>query len=58
MNSNRCSFSKLLTEHQDSPYDPEKREFIEDIASALYERYEDLPSICDWPAVVRYFFAC
>jgi len=58
MNSYRYSFSKLLSEHQDSPYDPEKREFVEDIASALYERYEDLPSICDWPTVVRYFFAC
>ena len=58
MSSNRYSFSKLLSEHQDSPYDPEKREFVEDIASALYERYEDLPSISDWPTVVRYFFAC
>ena len=58
MNSNLHSISKLLSEHQDSPYDPEKREFVEDIASALYERYEDLPSISDWPTVVRYFFAC
>ncbi len=43
MSSYRRNFSKLLADHKDGPYDPEHREFVENIASARYERYEDLP---------------
>jgi hypothetical protein len=58
MSSYRRNFSTLLAEHEDGPYDPEHREFVENIASALYERYEDLPPILKWPKAVRYFYAC
>ena len=58
MSSYRRNFSKLLADHKDAPYDPDHREFVENIASALYERYEDLPPILEWPKAVRYFYAC
>ncbi|MEM6468770.1 MAG: hypothetical protein AAF802_04320 [Planctomycetota bacterium] len=58
MNKYRRQFSEILASHTDGPYDVENREFVEDIASALYERYDDLPPIADWPQSVRYFFAC
>ncbi|MEO1618380.1 MAG: DUF4375 domain-containing protein [Planctomycetota bacterium] len=58
MNSYRQTFSKLLADHKDAAYDPEHREFVESIASALYERYEDLPPILEWPKAVRFFYAC
>jgi hypothetical protein len=58
MSAYRRRFLKILADHKDGPYDPEHREFIENIASALYERYEDLPPISDWPKAVRFFYAC
>lgn len=58
MNSYRQTFSTLLADHKDAAYDPEHREFVESIASALYERYEDLPPILEWPKAVRFFYAC
>lgn len=54
----RRYLTKILTDHTDAPYDNEKREFVEDIASALYERYDDMPPIETWPQCVRYFYAC
>jgi len=54
----RRYLTKLLADHTDAPYDDEKREFVEDIASALYERSDDLPPIEEWPQSVRYFYAC
>ena len=55
MAGHRYSLRKILAGHIDGPYDPERREFIEDIASALYERYEQYPR---WPESVRLFYAC
>lgn len=54
----RRSLRQLLADHRDAPYDPERREFIEDIAAALYEREPDLPPIAQWPESVRFFYAC
>jgi hypothetical protein len=51
----RRSLAKILSEHVDAPYDPEHREFVESIASALYERHEDFSR---WPESVRFFYAC
>lgn len=51
-------FKDILSAHTDGPYDPEHREFVEDIASALYERYDDMPPMSDWPQSVLYFYAC
>jgi hypothetical protein len=53
----RYDFRKIFAEHTPGPYDPERREFIERIASALYERVEDLPPMEEWPAPVRQFYA-
>ncbi len=58
MSSYRRNFATIFAGHTDAPYDPEHREFVENIASALYERYEDLPPIEQWPKSVRYFYAC
>jgi len=55
MADRRYSLVKILAGHVDGPYDPERREFIEDIASALYERHEQFPQ---WPESVRLFYAC
>jgi hypothetical protein len=49
------SLKAILAAHTDAPYDPNHREFIEDIASALYERHESFPH---WPEPVRWFYAC
>lgn len=57
MSAYRYDFAKIYNGHFDGPYDPEQREFIEQIASALYERVEDLPPIEEWPAPVRQFYA-
>lgn len=57
MTNYRYEFRKIFDGHVDGPYDPEQREFIEQIASALYERVEDLPSIEEWPDPVRQFYA-
>lgn len=57
MTAYRYDMSKIIDGHIDGPYDPEQREFIEQIASALYERVEDLPPISEWPAPVRQFYA-
>lgn len=51
----RYSLASLFAEHVDGPFDPEKREFIEEIASALYERHE---RFAEWPESVRHFYAC
>ena len=51
----RYSLRKILAAHVDGPYDPERREFIEKVASALYERHEQFPR---WPESVRLFYAC
>ena len=55
MSEPRRSLAFLLADHVDAPYDPGHREFIEDIADALYERHQDFPR---WPESVRYFYAC
>jgi hypothetical protein len=55
MSEPRRSLVSLLADHVDAPFDPERREFIESIASALYERHQDFPQ---WPESVRYFYAC
>jgi hypothetical protein len=55
MANHRYSLAKILAGHVDAPYDPERREFIEKIASALYERHEQFPR---WPESVRLFYAC
>ncbi|HVX86882.1 MAG TPA: DUF4375 domain-containing protein [Phycisphaerae bacterium] len=51
----RHNMRKILADHVDGPYDPKRREFIEEIASALYERHESFPQ---WPESVRLFYAC
>jgi len=51
----RRNFLNILSEHQDAPYDPEHRHFIERIASALYERHHQFPQ---WPESVQHFYAC
>ena len=51
----RPSLTKILAKHVDAPYDPKHRDFIERIASALYERCNDFPR---WPESVRFFYAC
>lgn len=53
--STKYNMRKILASHVDGPYDTEKREFIEDVASALYERHEQFPQ---WPESVRLFYAC
>ncbi|MGN6546352.1 MAG: DMP19 family protein [Aureliella sp.] len=58
MSNYRYDISEILDEHVDGPYDPEEREFIEEIASALYERVDDMPAVEQWPAPVKYFYAC
>jgi hypothetical protein len=47
--------AKILADHVDAPYDPEHRQFIERVATALYERHEEFSR---WPQSVRFFFAC
>lgn len=54
MDKFRHSLVSLLADHTDAPYDPEYREFIEDVADALYERHEQFPR---WPESVRDFYA-
>lgn len=49
------SMAELLAGHTDAPYDPEHREFIEDVADALYDRHKDFSR---WPECVQDFFAC
>ena len=51
----RHNLAKILTGHVDAPYNPDRREFIERIASALYERHEQFSR---WPESVRLFYAC
>jgi len=51
----RWYLASLLADHIDARYDPEHREFIEDVADALYERHENFPR---WPESVRHFYAC
>ena len=53
--SNRYNMRKILADHVDEPYDPERRDFIENVASALYERHESFPQ---WPESVQWFYAC
>ena len=53
--STRYNMRKILAEHVDGPYDPERRRFIETVASALYERHKKFPQ---WPESVRLFYAC
>jgi hypothetical protein len=55
MHKRHRTLTKILAEHTDVPYDPEHREFIEDIASALYDRHK---SFARWPESVRHFYAC
>jgi len=55
MGTYRRTVSEILAGHKDAPYDPELREFIEQIASALYERHEHFPQ---WPESVQFFYAC
>jgi hypothetical protein len=55
MANRRYSLTKILAGHSDAPYDPKRREFIEQIASALYERHEQFAR---WPESVRMFYAC
>jgi hypothetical protein len=55
MANHRYSLAKILRGHVDAPYDPKHREFIEQIASALYERHEQF---AQWPESVRLFYAC
>jgi hypothetical protein len=49
------SLVKILAGHVDAPYDSHQREFIERIASALYERDEQFSK---WPESVCLFYAC
>lgn len=51
----RYNMRKVLADHVDGPYDPERREFIENVASALYERHE---KFSQWPESVQMFYAC
>jgi hypothetical protein len=53
--STRYNMRNILAEHVDGPYDPERREFIENVASALYERHKKFPQ---WPESVQLFYAC
>ena len=46
---------KILAEHVDGPFDPKRREFIERVASALYERHK---KFAQWPESVQLFYAC
>jgi hypothetical protein len=55
MDKPRQSLAPLLGGHTEAPYDPERREFIEHVATALYERHEQFPR---WPESVRHFYAC
>ena len=55
MSAPRRSLASLLASHVDAPYDPEHREFIERIASALYAQHA---AFCQWPESVRHFYAC
>jgi hypothetical protein len=55
MAKDRGRLARILADHVDAPYDPEHREFIEIVASALYERYQGFPG---WPKSVRFFYAC
>lgn len=55
MGQPRRTVTEILAGHEDAPYDPEHREFIEQIASALYERHEHFPR---WPEKVQFFYAC
>lgn len=57
MNSYRKDFQKIFANHVDGPYDPEERQFVEQIADALYERVDDLPAIQEWPKPVKQFYA-
>lgn len=56
MSNYRYDIQKIFSEHTPGPYDPENRRFIEQIASALYERLEDLPPLEQWSEGVRKFF--
>ncbi len=58
MSAYSYSLVQILAEHGDKPDDPEDCELIEQVASAIYERYEDLPEMDQWPQSVQYFFAC
>jgi hypothetical protein len=52
------SLSATLDAHTDVPFDGDilkRREFIETIAQALYNRHEQFPR---WPESVRQFYAC
>jgi hypothetical protein len=51
----RRSMAALLADHTDAPYDPKKREFIEGVATRLYDRHEEF---AHWPESVRHFYAC
>lgn len=55
MRQQRRSVREVLAGHEDAPYDPKRREFLEQIASALYERHEHFPN---WTERVRFFYAC
>ncbi len=55
MRSYRLSMKQILADHRDGPYDPEHRDFVEDVASALYERHEQFSG---WPECVQFFYAC
>lgn len=55
MKTYRLSLRQILADHRDAPYDRENREFIEDVASALYERHEQFSR---WPESVQFFYAC
>jgi len=55
MTNYRHSLGKILAAHVDSAYDPKRREFIERIASALYERHAQFQQ---WPESVRLFYPC
>jgi hypothetical protein len=58
MKDHRRSLSALLDAHTDVPFDGdilEKRDFIEQVAMALYERHEQFSL---WPETVRQFYAC
>ena len=55
MTGYRYQFAQILEKRD---YDPGDRDLIEKVASALYERYEELPEFSRLPDAVRYFFAC
>lgn len=52
----RRNFQQIFAEHQPGPFNIENRNFIESIASALYERLADMPSPEDWPQPVLDFY--